>query len=424
MSFENLKEATLRLQAIIDTATDGIITIDSKGIVESVNPSAAQLFGYHPEEIIGNNVSMLMDSTHRNRHNGYISRYLQTKEARIIGIGREVPARKKDGTVFPIRLGVNEVVLENRIIFTGIIHDLTDVKEAEEKIRRLNEELEFKVVERTEELASVVNKLLITNKRLKHEVQERKTAESNLRTKEQEIRTALEKEKELSELKSRFVSMASHEFRTPLSTILSSVSLISRYTESEQQDKRDKHIKRIKSSVRNLTGILNDFLSLSKLEEGKVDNDPAPFQVNELCMEIVDELQGMMKPGQQIQHSSDPANIELIQDQRLLRNILFNLLSNAIKYSEEGKMIECSTIIEKDSFYLKIEDHGMGIPKQDQAHLFTRFFRAANATNIQGTGLGLNIVRRYVDMLGGSISFESELGKGTTFHVKIPISGL
>lgn len=414
-------DVALRLQAVIETVIDGIITIDDKGIIETVNPAAARLFGYEPEEVVGKNIKNLMPSPYRQQHDGYIERYKSSGEAKIIGIGREVTGMRKDGSTFPMRLAVSEVFLEDKRIFTGIIHDLSDVKQAEEKIRKLNEELEEKVIERTEELASVVNKLLNTNKKLQYEVQERKSAENALRESTLEIQKALEKEKELSELKSRFVSMASHEFRTPLSTILSSISLLSRYTEGSQQDKRDKHINRIKSSVRNLTGILNDFLSLSKLEEGKIENQPSEFDIGELCPEVIDEIQGLLKDGQEIVHEGLGSPLFVRWDKRLVKNILFNLLSNAIKYSDERKKIFMRERLEEGFFLIDIVDQGIGIPDADQPYLFTRFFRAANATNIQGTGLGLNIVKRYIDLVGGSITFESQLNEGTIFTVCLPL---
>ena len=252
----------LRLKAVIDTAIDGILTIDEKGIVESINPAAAKLFGFEENEVVGNNISMLMPAPYKQEHDGYLSRYLKTNKPHIIGIGREVEGRKKDGSVFPLRLAVSEVFLDKKRIFTGIIHDLSKVKKAEAKILKLNTELEQKVHERTDKLANVINQLLATNKQLEKEIKERKEIEEALLKSEAELKELLEKEKELSELKSRFVSMASHEFRTPLSTILSSIELVEAYKKAEQQPKRAKHIARIKNTVNHLTSILNDFLSL------------------------------------------------------------------------------------------------------------------------------------------------------------------
>lgn len=215
--------------------------------------------------------------------------------------------------------------------------------------------------------------------------------------------------------------MASHEFRTPLSTIQSSSDLIEGYKHTEQNEKRLKHTQRIKSAVTNLTGILNDFLSLSKLEEGKIDMEPVSFNLNDFCKEVLDELQGLLKSGQYIQHNHDDWNQEIILDKKLLKNIFFNLLSNAIKYSEKDKQIDCKLKIEDGSLNIKITDYGIGIPEDEQQHLFTRFFRARNVENIQGTGLGLNIVKRYVDIMQGKVSFESQTGTGTTFYVSIPL---
>ncbi|MEM9548961.1 MAG: PAS domain S-box protein [Bacteroidota bacterium] len=411
-----------QLQAIIDTAIDGIITIDAKGVVETLNPAAADLFGYAPEEVLGNNVKMLMPAPYKAEHDGYIHRYQKTKKPHIIGIGREVNGQKKDGTIFPFRLAVSEVILNDRVIYTGIIHDLTEVKNAEQAIKELNVELEQKVKKRTIDLEKTVNKLLSTNTSLQREIKEKKAAEEKLRVSESELRMALTKEKELSELKSRFVSMASHEFRTPLTSILSSAALIGRYDKTEQQANREKHINRIKSSVSNLTGILNDFLSLSKLEEGRVEVYLSELNLGLLCQEVIEDTKSLLKSKQTINHTVHGDNPVVIVDERILRNILFNLVSNAIKYSEED--INCSIHFEKNYYQFDIEDRGIGIPIEDQKYLFSRFFRAGNVTNIQGTGLGLNIVKRYVEILGGEISFVSEHEVGTTFSVKIPYINL
>ncbi|GAB4414130.1 MAG: hypothetical protein OHK0039_21710 [Bacteroidia bacterium] len=236
---------------------------------------------------------------------------------------------------------------------------------------------------------------------------------------EQEMRNALKKEQDLNEMKSRFISLASHEFRTPLSTIMSSVSLISRYTQTEDQAKREKHIERIKTSVRNLTGILEDFLSISRLEEGKIDARPTWFDAVALCREVADEMQMVAKPGQKIvfAHSGEP---ELYLDKHLFRNILLNLLSNAVKYSPDHKSIWLDIAVGPDHTTLTVKDEGIGIPEDEQIHLFERFYRANNATNIQGTGLGLNIVHKYVSLMGGQINFESKLDTGSTFWVTFP----
>ncbi len=418
-SFDSNEESQ-RLAAIFEYSQDGIITITRRGTVERINPAAAKLFGYSPEEVIGHNVNILMPEPFHGEHDGYIANYHSSGEKKIIGIGREVKGQRKDGSVFPFFLSVSEVKLEDTSIYTGFIHDLSEQKKVEQEIRELNQSLENKVSERTEELSETVNKLLLATKELELEIAERKKAEDALRQSKAELKLALEKEMELNELKSRFVSMASHEFRTPLSTILSSTALIGRYTETGQQEQRIKHINRIKSAVNNLTGILNDFLSLSKLEEGKTVNTPVDFDMNVLCEEVIDEMKGLLKPGQHILHTHQIPKSRIRQDRRLLKNVLFNLLSNAIKYSDEKQAIYCSIEVAEGELVMRVRDEGIGIPEKDQVHLFSRFFRAANVTNIQGTGLGLNIVKNHVELMKGRISFESEEGKGSTFTIVFP----
>src|SRR5690554_2237587 len=216
------------LTAIIEHAIDGIITIDSRGLVESINPAALELFGYGIDEVVGQNISMLMPEPHRSNHDGYIANYLRTGDKKIIGIGREVRGQRKDGTTFPFRLAVSEVVLRDKKIFTGFIHDLSKEKEVEEKLVRYTEKLELTVSERTKDLIKLVGEL--------------EDAKS-------EVSVSLEKEKELNQLKSQFVSMASHEFRTPLSSIQLSANLIDKYAAKPDLNNVLKHTGRIKNSV-------------------------------------------------------------------------------------------------------------------------------------------------------------------------------
>ena len=418
------------LEAIFNTAIDAIFTITEHGIVESMNPAAEKLFGYNASEVLGNNISMLMSTPDRQNHNAYLHRYLETREPRIIGIGREVIGCRKDGTKMPLRLAVSETILEGRRIFTGILHDLTAMKQAEEEIRKLNddlerqnERLEHKVTQRTEELSEAVNRLLSVNQQLEREAEERKAAEAALRKTEEHLLKALAKEKQLNELKSRFVSMASHEFRTPLSTVLSSADLAEAYTGgAEHQEKRSKHLQRIKTAVGTLTGILNDFLSLSKLEENKVQAQAIYFSLKTFCNEVVDEMQGLLKPGQEIRQAHENCDGEVFLDKKILKNVIYNLVSNASKYAGADQPIFWRMRLTDQVLHLEVEDQGIGIPEEDQPHLFERFFRAHNVETIQGTGLGLNIVRRYLSLLGGDISFKSKLGQGTVFMINIPLA--
>jgi len=239
---------------------------------------------------------------------------------------------------------------------------------------------------------------------------------------EVEIRNTLEKEKELNELKSRFISMASHEFRTPLSAILSATNLIERQNEAGLEEKRLKYITKIKTSIKNLVAILNDFLSLSKLEEGKVIAIPTKFDFVEFSNSLLEEISGIKKQGQVINVINNKPMIEVGLDIKLLRHIVYNLVSNAIKYSDDNTKITLKIESIGTKLFIEVTDQGIGIPAEDQGYLFQRFYRAKNATNFQGTGLGLNIVRQYVLLMEGNISFQSELDQGTTFTVELPLN--
>lgn len=411
------QEDELRAQAIFNASVDGIITISSKGIIESINPAASELFGYNPSEVFGKNISMLMPQPHRSQHDEYLVNYKTTRQKKIIGIGREVEGLRKDGTTFPFRLAVSEVKLKSKTIYTGFIHDISDQKRAENALLELTKKLERKVKERTKDLANVIEEAQQVNQKLQEEIARRKEAEF-------EMQNALKKELELGELKSRFVSMASHEFRTPLTGILSSITLIGKYNSLEQEEKKQKHVRRIQSSVQNLTSILNDFLSLDKLQAGKIICHKAVFDFSKFIEELIEDTNQLKKTGQHIELIQEERAINFYSDPQLLKNVLLNLFSNAIKYTPENKKIEVIVRRMDNNIVIGVKDEGIGIPKDEQKHLFERFFRAKNASNIQGTGLGLNIVQQYVHLLGGKIGFESEENVGSTFEVTIPFGSI
>ncbi len=287
-------------------------------------------------------------------------------------------------------------IIINNVVIAFIV-DITIRKLAEENLRNYSTELEKQVKSRTLILEEAIVELEKTKK---------------------DLNKALNKERELNELKSRFVSMASHEFRTPLTTMMSSLSLLKRYGEQNDKENQAKHVNKIKTSINNLTDILNDFLSVSKLEEGRIEIMPEELNIKTFIAEIVAEMQ-TLDHAKRIQQQHQGKEMVSI-DKRLLKNILFNLISNAIKFSREGLPILVSSKLSGSNLTIVVEDSGMGIPKEDQAHLFERFFRGHNATHIQGTGLGLNIVARYLELMKGSITFVSEEKKGTIFTIQIP----
>lgn len=240
---------------------------------------------------------------------------------------------------------------------------------------------------------------------------------SAVRQAEIDLKNTLARERELGELKSKFVTMASHEFRTPLSAILSSAYLLDKYTGADDQPKRKKHVEKIISSVNLLTEILNDFLSLGKIEEGRLLLKPVPVNISQLLNAQINEIRPILKKKQQLNYSHT-GNGDALLDKQLVVHIVMNLLSNAIKFSGEDGQIEIHTRHNGNDFFLSVKDNGIGISEKDQKHLFGRFFRGENAANIQGTGLGLHIVSRYVELMNGKVICHSRLDAGTEFIVE------
>jgi PAS domain S-box-containing protein len=234
---------------------------------------------------------------------------------------------------------------------------------------------------------------------------------------EDEIRRALEAQKELNRMKSDFVTMASHEFRTPLTTIQSSSFILTKYAAPEYREKASRQLTRVKGAVNNITSILDEFLSLTQIEEGEIKLHPKLINLREYLSGVCSTFKNFTKPGQDIVYRHEgPDNIQV--DQSVLGSIMDNLVSNAIKYSPENSNIYITSHV-NEQIYLTVKDNGIGIPEEDQRHLFERFFRASNAGNVQGTGLGLHILKRYLDLAKGSIEVHSEVGKGTEFKVTL-----
>jgi len=395
--------------------------VDEKGIIQLANPVVERMFGYSPGDFIGKPLEILLPIRYHARHVNFRKQFNDNPAPRRMGIGRDLMAVRKDGSEFPVEVSLSYKEINKLFVVVAFVIDITERKKTEEALKRSEEqllvyaaELEKKVQERTEELNKLVNDLEKANEFLQEQISERKKAE-------EETKKALEKERELNELKTKFVSIASHEFRTPLSTVLSSVSLISQYKEKGALDKIEKHVQRIKSSVNHLTMILNDFLSLGRLEEGRIQVVLEMVNLTDFLMEIHEEVKHSLKERQQIIMQCDQSSHEISLDKRVLRNILFNLISNASKYSGSDKLIYINCSIKSKALTLSIRDEGIGIPENEAKHLFDRFFRASNASNIQGTGLGLNIVKRYVDLLNGELTYVSKEGKGSIFTVTLPL---
>ena len=290
------------------------------------------------------------------------------------------------------------------------------LQQAQVQLENYTQDLQNLVNERTLALKENVLELRDSNKALKIEVIKRKTAEA-------QITSALKKEKELNELKTKFLSLVSHEFKTPLSGILTSTMLLSKYTLEAQQSKRDKHIDTITSKVHYLNNILNDFLSIEKLELGKINYNFSTFKLSKVINEVVYNANMLLKEGQKIIYPENIDDISLTQDEKIIELALSNLVNNAIKYSSENSEIKITVITDGILTKFSISDTGIGIPKGDQKNIFNRYFRAENAVLAKGTGIGLNIVKNHLENLNGAIVFESEENKGSKFTITIPNKG-
>lgn len=528
---------------IFQSSLEGIIVVDLEGIIIKANSASENLFGYKAGELITQKVERLIPDKFKKNHETHREKFKGKPIALHLGQDLELWGLKKDGSKFPLEINLNPTRIEGKLFVIAFVMDTTSQKKTAKKLkvsqaqlRTYSEELEEKVITRTDELTATVQKLVASNLSLEDQIDETKEAEKraiaskslssaiaknfpngfiivfnsnfemlllegeaivklgldtmvfedasvddipifsnkqksklkqdvlktiageHLRFQikfrnlyfsvntipllgehtvissalfvytditaqkkiEREDKNALKKEQELNELKSRFVSMASHEFRTPLSAIQTSAILIGRQNEPGKEQKREKYVVQIKKNVKQLVVILNDFLSLSKLEEGKVIANKELFDFVALSKTLIEEVSMTKKTGKNIIFSSPKKPISLNIDSKLVRHIFLNLLSNAIKYSPKNTNINIK--IEESAFFvsLEVQDNGIGIPKEEQDKVFDRFFRAKNAQNIQGTGLGLNIVKQYAELMDGTIAFTSETNKGTTFLVKLP----
>ncbi len=391
-------------EAIFHEAAIGIIVTNASFEMILSNEYAHRLFGYSEAELQGQNISILIPNHLKGKHEGHLSKINHSPVSRPMGVGLDLKAKRKDESLFPIEISLSHFKSEDQMYYIAFVSDVTLKRKVEmelilrnQEINQLNESLEAEVESRTQALQNTLEKL-------------------ELQTKELEL--SLQKEIELGDLKTRFVSMASHEFRTPLTSILSSASLIEKYMLSEDQPKRSQHIQRIKSSVAHLTEILEEFLSVGKLEAGKVEVRPDTFVVSEFLSDLVTEVDGMRRPGQQISLSLQDDLNDFVSDTSMLRKVLLNGLSNALKFSQKDVFLKAS--MHDQSLYMEIIDQGIGISEADQKHLFERFFRGGNANVIPGTGLGLHLMDRYMRLLGGELKLRSELGLGTTLTISLP----
>lgn len=362
---------------LFEAVSEGIIVVDDRQNIVATNSSSDDMFGYKKDELLSKHLNKLIPSQYHSKHNKHFKEFMIHDNKRKMGIGVEVYGIKKNAKIFPIELGLNPFKVNNNNYVMAILVDITE--------RRIyTETLENTVEERTRQL-----------------------------------REALKKERDLNDLKTKFLSLVSHEFKTPLSGIQSSAILLEKYHLSEHQEKREKHIRTIFNEVQSLNNIIDDFLSIEKLEAGKVKYNFKTFRLSKILNEVIYEANMVLKEGQRIKYPENIEGITMHQDEKILKLTLSNLINNAIKYSPENSSIEIEIKQDREFTFLTVKDFGIGIPKKDQENIFSRYFRAGNVTLIQGTGIGLNIAKGHVENLGGTIYFESEENKGSNFTVKL-----
>jgi len=355
------------------------------GYFKEMNDSFCQFLGYSKEELLSKSFIELIHPDDVDK----TVKEMETLSEGITTFSFENRYLKANGEYVHL-LWTSDVDEANGLIY-AVASDITRLKAYENDLQKMNEELEVRVNRRTKELED--NQLV--------------------------LQKALEEEKEFNKLKSKFVSMASHEFRTPLTSAKASADLIEMYVKRGKYDRIQKHVDVIHTSIQHVHRLLEDFLSVTKLDENRIVLYPEKFNIHELLVEVITEMNLQLKDKQQILFDSSNPHLTINSDRNIIKNIFFNLISNAIKYSDEAKVIDVKLNSANDSVNISIKDQGIGIPKEDQKLMFSRFFRGSNTAGIQGTGLGLNIVKDYLKMMKSDIKFESEEGKGSTFTLEL-----
>lgn len=364
-----IRQQQARTQAILDAVGEGVVMTDVKGVIQYVNPATEVLTGFEGSECLGQNPRLWKS--------GRTPLEVYREMWNTILAGEtwrgEVSNRRKSGAVYNASLTIAPIPATRSgqlpAGFVGVQRDITTRKQAEEEMLR-----------------------------------------------------ALEKERELSTLKSRFVSLTSHEFRTPLTAILSSAEMLEYYGPTWTEERKGEHLRRIQAGVKYMTSLLDDILIIGKADAGKLEFSPKRLDVLQYCRDLVEEL-GLIDKGRHTLKFEGPSgSIPARVDETLLRHILSNVLSNALKYSPPGSAVQFELAQRDDQVVFRIQDQGIGIPPDDLAHLFETFHRASNARNIAGTGLGMAIVKRSVDLHGGTIEVASEVGAGTTVTVALPLN--
>ncbi|MBA4319046.1 MAG: hypothetical protein C0412_11665, partial [Flavobacterium sp.] len=399
-----LRQSEEKYRTLIETVNTGIFMSTIDGQFIHANSTIADMAGY---DSVNEFLKVPSLSLYANRADRQI--LINELLDKDFVKNYEILSLKKDGSSYWISISAVLIkdVNGNPVSILGSIADINDRKQIEMELEKYRFHLEELIKERTTELEKV--NLLLQEDIIKQ------------RESEEIVKSALLKEKELSELKSKFISITSHEFRTPLTTIISSAQLLGKYGRTWDEDRFLKHTERIQKSVQYLTNLLNDVLTISRTESGKIKFEPRLINLKNLCLSILEDISVQLTDKHKLNFEFLIPEEKQVIDEKLITFILFNLLSNAIKYSIDGGIVDFIVALEEKNLVFTIHDDGIGIPETDQSNLFEPFNRGQNVGTISGTGLGMSIVKRSVDIHGGSISFESKVNNGSRFFVRIPI---
>jgi PAS domain S-box-containing protein len=404
-------EATeARSRAVIDHALDAIVTIDTRGVIQTFNPAAERTFGYRADEVIGHSIGMLMPGGDRDRHDAYMTHYLAGGAPRIIGIGREVIGMRKDGSTFPMELGVSDMQIGQARYFCGIVRDVTQRRATERALQQERESLETRVRERTDVLSR-------TNTALEQEVAERRRIEA-------ELVAAREQALAAAEAKAGFLANMSHEIRTPMNAVVGMSSLLE---ETALTPEQRSYVETIRVGGDALLALINDILDFSKVESGMLELENRPFELGACIEEAFDLLapRAAEKGIDLLYVLSDEVPRWVSGDAARLRQVFVNLLSNAVKFTDAGEVCMTANLLgvqgRRARLQFAVRDTGIGITPEQQQHLFKAFSQADSSTTRKygGTGLGLAICQRLTQLMGGEIGVESEAGRGSTFAFTI-----
>lgn len=405
---QQLRERERWLATTLKSIGDAVITTDPQGLVTFMNPVAEGLTQWKQREALGHDLSQVFQAINEKTRKAVenpISIALQ--KGIVVGIDNHTLLITKEGNEIPISDSAAPIKNEDGNVLGAVLvfQNVTEQKQIEALLQKANDELELRVEESTIQLRK-------TNEQLKAEIVQRQRLEDKLLV-------TLEQERELNELKSRIITTVSHEYRTPLTTILSSTELLRQYDARLTPEKKQQHFQRIQSSVQYLTEMVNDMLFVSEAEAGNLEFSPSLVDVVQVIGELIAEFQPDATDCRIIFECKD-TSVNAILDEIILQSILKNLLSNAIKYSPQGSQVYVKLSGEPNQISFQVVDSGIGIPQAEQAQLFNAFFRGSNVSTIPGVGLGLVIVKKCVDLHGGEITVESEEGVGTTFTVTLP----